>query len=40
MALFWLSDEAWMAIEPHLPRTSLARDGWTTRRVISGICMC
>lgn len=20
MALFWLSDEAWAAIEPHLPR--------------------
>ena len=20
MALFWLSDEAWMAIEPHLPK--------------------
>ena len=25
MALFWPSDEAWAAIEPHLPKT---RDGW------------
>jgi transposase len=24
-SLFWLSDEAWQAIEPHLPRTSPER---------------
>ncbi len=26
MALFWLSDEAWTAIDPHLPKVS-ARPG-------------
>lgn len=31
MALFWLSDEAWAAIEPHLPKNQPgARGGWTT----------
>ena len=30
MALFWLSYEAWMAIEPHLPKNQLGPDGWTT----------
>ena len=29
MALFWLSDEAWAAIEPHLPKNHPAPGGWT-----------
>ncbi len=30
MALFWLSDEAWAAIEPHLPKNQPgARRGTT-----------
>jgi len=28
MALFWLSDEAWAAIEPHLPKNQCGE--WTT----------
>ena len=27
MALFWLSGEAWKAVEPHLPQNHLVRDG-------------
>jgi len=27
MALFWLSNEAWAAIEPHLPKWDFP-DGW------------
>ncbi len=37
MALFWLSDKAWAAIEPHLPKNQPGArrvDDW---RVISGI---
>ncbi len=30
MALFWLSDEAWAAIEPHLPENQPGHAGWTT----------
>lgn len=37
MALFWLSDEAWMAIEPHLPRNQPGARRVDDRRVISGI---
>ena len=37
MALFWLSDEAWAAIEPHLPRNQPGARRVNDRRVISGI---
>lgn len=37
MALFWLSDEAWVAIEPHLPKNQPGARGGDDRRVISGI---
>jgi transposase len=37
MALFWLSDEAWMAIEPHLPKNQPDARRVDDRRVISGI---
>jgi len=37
MALFWLSDEAWAAIEPHLPKNQLGARRVDDRRVISGI---
>ena len=36
MALFWLSDEAWAAIEPHLPRNQPGARRVDDRRVISG----
>ena len=36
-ALFWLSDEAWAAIEPHLPRNQPGARRVDDRRVISGI---
>jgi hypothetical protein len=26
--LFWLNDEAWAAIEPHLPKTNQAPGVW------------
>jgi len=35
--LFWLSDEAWAAIEPHLPKTQPGARRVDDRRVISGI---
>ena len=35
--LFWLSDEAWNAIEPHLPRGLPGKPRVDDRRVISGI---
>src|ERR1700686_1297429 len=35
--LFWLSDEAWAAIEPHLPRNQPGARRVDDRRVISGI---
>jgi transposase len=35
--LFWLNDEAWAAIEPHLPRNQPGARGVNDRRVISGI---
>ncbi|KQO70625.1 transposase [Methylobacterium sp. Leaf88] len=35
--LFWLSDEAWAAIEPHLPRGLPGKPRVDDRRVISGI---
>jgi transposase len=35
--LFWLSDEAWTAIEPHLPRGRPGKPRVDDRRVISGI---
>jgi transposase len=35
--LFWLSDEAWAAIEPHLPRGRPGKPRVDDRRVISGI---
>jgi hypothetical protein len=37
--LFWLSDEAWAAIEPHLPKNQPGARRVDDRRVISGICM-
>ncbi len=35
--LFWLSDEAWAAIEPHPPRGKPGKPRVDDRRVISGI---
>ena len=35
--LFWLSDAAWMAIHPHLPRGRPGKPRVDDRRVISGI---
>ena len=37
MSLFWLSDEQWAAIEPHLPRNQPGARRVDDRRVISGI---
>ena len=37
MALFWLSDKAWAAIEPHLPQNQPGARRIDDRRVISGI---
>lgn len=37
MAPFWLSDEAWAAIEPHLPKNQPGARRVDDRRVISGI---
>lgn len=37
MALFWLSNEAWGAIEPHLPKNQPGARRVDDRRVISGI---
>ena len=37
--LFWLSDEQWWQIEPHLPQDVRGKDRVDDRRVISGICM-
>lgn len=36
-ALFWLSDDAWAAIEPHLPTNQSGARRVDDRRVISGI---
>ena len=36
-ALFWLSDAAWQAIEPHLPKNQPGARRVDDRRVISGI---
>ena len=36
-SLFWLSDEAWAAIEPHLPKYQPGARRVDDRRVISGI---
>ncbi|WP_394886139.1 IS5 family transposase [Mesorhizobium sp. AaZ16] len=36
-SLFWLSDEAWRAMEPHLPRGKAGKPRVDDRRVISGI---
>jgi transposase len=35
--LLWFSDDAWAAIEPHLPRGKLGKPRLDDRRVISGI---
>ena len=35
--LYWLSDEAWALIEPHLPRGKPGKPRVDDRRVISGI---
>jgi transposase len=35
--LFWLSDEAWAAIQPHLPTNQPGARRVDDRRVISGI---
>lgn len=37
MAYFWLSDEAWAAIEPHLPKNQPGARLVDDRRVVSGI---
>ena len=37
MALYWLSDEAWAAIEPHLPKNQPGARRVDDRRVIAGI---
>ena len=37
MALFWLSDKAWAAIEPHLPQNQPGARRVDDRRVIFGI---
>jgi transposase len=34
--LFWLSDEAWARIEPHLPHGQPGKPRVDDRRVISG----
>src|SRR5277367_1263914 len=36
-SLFWLSDEAWEALSPHLPRGSPGKPRVDDRTVISGI---
>lgn len=36
-SLFWLSDAAWQAIEPHLPKNQPGARRVDDRRVISGI---
>jgi transposase len=36
-SLFWLSDEAWKALEPHLPRGKPGKPRVDDRTVISGI---
>lgn len=35
--LFWLSDEAWAALDPHLPKNQPGKPRVDDRRVISGI---
>ena len=35
--LFWLSDKAWAALEPHLPKNQPGKPRVDDRRVISGI---
>ncbi|WP_425285078.1 transposase [Methylobacterium brachiatum] len=35
--MFWLSDEAWARIEPHLPHGQPGKPRVNDRRVISGI---
>jgi len=35
--LFWLSDEQWTRIEPHLPSDVRGKERVDDRRVISGI---
>ncbi len=35
--LFWLSDHAWAALEPHLPHNQPGKPRVDDRRVISGI---
>ena len=37
MGLFWLTDEQWAAIEPHMPRNQPGARRVDDRRVISGI---
>lgn len=39
MALFWLSDEAWAGIEPHLPKNQPGARRVDDRRMISGILL-
>ena len=36
-SLFWLSDEAWSALSPHLPRGRPGKPRVDDRTVISGI---
>ena len=35
--LFWLSDQAWAALDPHLPHNQPGKPRVDDRRVISGI---
>lgn len=37
LSLFWPPDEAWGAIEPHLPQNQPGARRFDDRRVISGI---
>jgi transposase len=37
MGLFWLTDEQWAAVEPHMPRNQPGARRVDDRRVISGI---
>ena len=39
-SLFWLSDEAWKALSPHLPRGEAGKPRVDDRTVISGITAC
>lgn len=37
MGLFWLTDEQWSAIEPHMPKNQMGASRVDDRRVIWGV---